>query len=73
VVVRPAVDGDWPKAEPLLRASGGVRGGVAARFGAVARSSSDCLLVADAGGDLIGYVYAQDIGADARGGDDEAL
>jgi len=57
VVVRPAVDGDRPKAEPLLRAFGGVRGGVSARFGAVARSSSDCLLVADPEGDLIGYVW----------------
>ncbi|HEX6506334.1 MAG TPA: hypothetical protein VF221_01765 [Chloroflexota bacterium] len=37
MVVRPAVDGDWPKAEPLLRAFGGVPGGVAARLGAVAR------------------------------------
>ena len=55
MVVRRAVDEDWPKAEPLLRAFGGVLRGVAARIGAMARSSSDCLLVADAGGDLIGY------------------
>ncbi len=74
MVVRPAVDEDWPKAEPLLRAFGGVLRGVAARIGAMARSSSDCLLVADAGGDLIGYVWPQDLGgADAPGGDDEAL
>lgn len=66
VVVRPAVDEDWPEAEPLLRAFGGVLRGVAARIGAMARSSSDCLLVADAGGDLIGYVWPQDLGAQMR-------
>jgi hypothetical protein len=66
VVVRPAVDEDWPKAEPLLRAFGGVLRGVAARIGAMARSSSDCLLVADAGGDLIGYAGPQDLGAQMR-------
>jgi len=66
VVVRPAVDEDWPKAEPLLRAFGGVLRGVAARIGAMARSSSDCLLVADAGGDLIGYAWPQDLGAQMR-------
>ena len=32
----------------------------------MARSSSDCLLVADAGGDLIGYVWPQDPGAQLR-------
>jgi hypothetical protein len=63
VVVRPAGDEDWPEAEPLLRAFGGVLRGVAARIGAMARSSSDCLLVADAAGDLIGYVWPQDLGA----------
>ena len=47
MVVRPAAGEDWPKAEPPLRAFGGVLRGVAARIGAVARSSSDCLLVAD--------------------------
>lgn len=36
------------------------------RIGAVARSRSDCLLVADAGGELIGYVWAQDLGAQMR-------
>ena len=66
VVVRRAVDGDWPRAEPLLRAFGAVLRGVAARIGAVERSSSDCLLVADAGGDLIGYVWPQDLGASGR-------
>jgi len=66
VVVRPAVDGDWPKAKPLLRAFGGVLRGVAARIGAMARSSSGRLLVADAGGDLIGYVWPQDLGAQMR-------
>jgi len=66
VVVRRAVDGDWPRAEPLLRAFGAVLRGVAARIGAMARSSSDCLLVADAGGDLIGYVWPQDLGAQMR-------
>jgi hypothetical protein len=65
-VVRPAVDGDWSRAEPLLRAFGGVLRGVAPRIGAVARSRSDCLLVADAGGDLIGYVWARDFGAQMR-------
>ena len=65
MVVRPAVDEDWPKAEPLLRAFGAVLRvlrGVAARIGAMARPSSDCLLVADAGGDLIGYAWPQDLG-----------
>jgi hypothetical protein len=33
VVVLRAVDGDWPRAEPLLRAFGGVLRGVAARIG----------------------------------------
>ena len=32
----------------------------------MARSSSDCLLVADAGGDLIGYVWPQDLGPQIR-------
>ena len=32
----------------------------------MARSSSDCLLVADAGGDLIGYVWPQDPRAQMR-------
>ena len=32
----------------------------------MARSSSDCLLVADAGGDLNGYVWPQDLGAQMR-------
>jgi len=32
----------------------------------MARSSSDCLLVADAGGDLIGYVWPQDPRAQLR-------
>ena len=63
MVVRRAVDGDWPRAGPLLRAFGAVLPGVAARIGAVERSSSGCLLVADAGGDLIGYVWPQDLGA----------
>ena len=66
MVVRPAAGGDWPRAEPLLRAFGGVLRGVTARIGAMARSSSDCLLVADAGGDLIGYVWPQDPGAQLR-------
>lgn len=30
------------------------------------RSSSDCLLVAEAGGDPIGYVWPQDLGAQMR-------
>jgi hypothetical protein len=66
VVVRRAVGGDWPRADPLLRAFGAVRRGVAARTGAVERSSSGCLLVAGAGGDLIGYVWPQDLGAQMR-------
>ena len=66
MVVRRAVDGDRPRAEPLLRAFGAVLRGVAARIGAVERSSSGCLLVADAGGDLIGYVWPQDLGAQMR-------
>jgi hypothetical protein len=66
VVVRPAVDEDWPKAEPLLRAFGGVLRGVAARIGAVAQSSSDCLLAADAGADLIGSAWTRDLGAQMR-------
>lgn len=66
VVVRRAVDGDWPRAEPLLRAFGAVLRGVAARIGAMARSSSDCLLAADGGVDLIGYVWPQDLGAQMR-------
>ncbi len=66
MVVRRAVEGDWPRAEPLLRAFGAVLRGVAARIGAVERSSSGCLLVADAGGDLIGYVWPQDLGAQMR-------
>jgi hypothetical protein len=36
VVVRPAVDEDRPKAEPLLRAFRGVLRGVAAKIGAMA-------------------------------------
>jgi hypothetical protein len=32
----------------------------------MARSSSDCLLVADTGGDLIGYAWPQDLGAQMR-------
>jgi len=40
--------------------------GVAARIGAIARSSSGCLLVADTGGDLIGYVWPRDPGAQMR-------
>lgn len=63
MVARPAAGGDWSKAEPLLRAFGGVLRGVAARIGAMARSSSGCLLAADAGGDLIGYVWPQDHGS----------
>jgi hypothetical protein len=66
VVARPAAGEDWPKAEPQLRAFGAVLRGAAARIGAMARSSSDCLLAADAGGDLIGYVWPQDPGAQMR-------
>jgi hypothetical protein len=66
VVVRPVADEDWPKAEPLPRAFGGVLRGVAAKIGAMARSSSDCLLVTDAGRDLIGYAWPQDLGAQMR-------
>ena len=66
MVVRPAVDEDWPKAEPLLRAFGAVLRRVAARIGDMARSNSDCLLVADAGDDLIGYAWPQDLGAQMR-------
>ena len=66
MVVRRAADEDWPKAEPLLRASGGVLRGVAARIGARARSSSGCLLVADPGSDLIGYVWPRNLGAQMR-------
>jgi hypothetical protein len=66
VVVRRAAGEDWPEAEPLLRAFGAVLRGDAARIGAVARSSSGCLLVAGAGGDLIGYVWPQDLGAQMR-------
>jgi hypothetical protein len=40
--------------------------GIAARIGAVERSSSGCLLVADAGGDLIGYAWPQDLRAQMR-------
>ena len=32
----------------------------------MARSSSACLLVADAGGELIGYVWPQDLRAQMR-------
>ena len=32
----------------------------------MARSSSDCLLVGTAEGDLIGYVWPQDLGAQMR-------
>ena len=32
----------------------------------MARSSSGCLPAADAGGDLIGYVWPQDLGAQTR-------
>ena len=34
VVRRPAVDRDWPRAEPLLRTFGGVQRGVVAMIGA---------------------------------------
>ena len=66
MVVRRAVDEDWPKAEPLLRAFGAALRGIAARIGAMARSSSGCLLAADAGGDLISYVWPQDRGTQMR-------